>query len=129
MIVQTYISGANCIVYFNISFLALEVEPEKQETCVEENEIDRLREKLIYEELLNMRTALKARILQERHEIEKLTELLAEQMSLGKSKTPVTDRVHSPSEAEMTAMVQLNSENQLLEVTCKSSNLLSKYFS
>lgn len=63
-----------------------------------------------------MQNSLKTRILQERHEIEKLTELLAERISLGKLKVPVIDRAHSPSEAEMTAMIQLNSENQLLEV-------------
>lgn len=93
-------------------------EVEKQEEPVEENEIDRLRESLIYEELLNMQASLKTRIMQERHEIERLTEMLTERISAGKSLAPF-DRTHSPSEAEMTAMIQLVSENQLLEVIIK----------
>lgn len=63
-----------------------------------------------------MQTSLKTRISQERHEIERLNEMLAERISAGMVKAPVVDRAHSPSEAEMTAMIQLVSENQLLEV-------------
>ncbi|XP_032456820.1 ralA-binding protein 1 isoform X1 [Nasonia vitripennis] len=94
---------------------AVAVESEKVEEPVVENETDRLRESLIYEELLNMQASLKTRISQERHEIERLNEMLLERINSGKSKAPVIDRTHSPSEAEMTAMIQLVSENQLLE--------------
>ncbi|XP_058794157.1 ralA-binding protein 1 isoform X2 [Phymastichus coffea] len=80
-----------------------------------ENEVDRLRERLIHEELLNMQALLKTRISQERHEIERLHELLAERIGSGNAKLPSVDRTHSPSEAEMTAMIQLVNENQLLE--------------
>lgn len=99
---------------------AVTAEPDKQEeepAAEPENEMDRLRESLIYEELLNMQASLRTRIAQERHEIERLTELLAERISTAKPKQPaVNDRIHSPSEAEITAMIQLVNENQLLEV-------------
>ncbi|XP_076677560.1 ral interacting protein [Andrena cerasifolii] len=88
----------------NENVLATEPEPE--------NAIDKLRESLIYEELLNMQALLKSRINQERGEIKRLTEMLLER---GPEKKKPVERVHSPNEAEMTAMIQLDKENQLLE--------------
>ncbi|XP_076240852.1 ral interacting protein [Calliopsis andreniformis] len=82
------------------------VEPEP------ENAIDKLKESLIYEELLNMQALLKSRINQERCEIKRLTEMLLER---GPEKKKPIERVHSPNEAELTAMIQLVKENQLLE--------------
>ncbi|XP_029171449.1 ralA-binding protein 1 [Nylanderia fulva] len=78
----------------------------------EEDVIDKLREKLIHEELLNMQALLKSRISQERNEIKRLMEMLAER---GTEKKKPKERIHSPNEAEMTAMIQLVKENQLLE--------------
>lgn len=60
-----------------------------------------------------MQALLKSRINQERNEIKRLMEMLTER-SLEKKKPK--ERVHSPNEAEMTAMIQLVKENQLLEV-------------
>ncbi|KOC70994.1 RalA-binding protein 1 [Habropoda laboriosa] len=77
-----------------------------------EDAIDKLRESLIYEELLNMQALLKSRINQERYEIKRLLEVLSER---GPEKKKPKERVHSPNEAEMTAMIQLVKENQLLE--------------
>ncbi|CAK9795308.1 RalA-binding protein 1 [Anthophora plagiata] len=77
-----------------------------------ENIIDKLRESLIYEELLNMQALLKSRINQEKNEIKRLLEQLSER---GPEKKKPKERVHSPNEAEMTAMIQLVKENQLLE--------------
>ncbi|XP_017886470.1 ralA-binding protein 1 isoform X1 [Ceratina calcarata] len=88
----------------NENVSAVESEPE--------NAIDKLRESLIYEELLNMQALLKSRINQERHEIKRLIELLSER---GPEKIKPKERIHSPNEAEMTAMIQLIKENQLLE--------------
>ncbi|XP_053976586.1 ralA-binding protein 1 [Hylaeus volcanicus] len=88
----------------NESASAVEPEPE--------NVIDKLRESLIYEELLNMQALLKSRLNQERNEIKRLTEMLLER---GPEKKKPQERVHSPNEAEMTAMIQLVKENQLLE--------------
>lgn len=81
--------------------------------------IDKLRERLIHEELLNMQALLKSRIAQERSEIRRLTETLAERGGSGtEKKRQPKERIHSPNEAEMTAMIQLVKENQLLEVRC-----------
>ncbi|XP_076165192.1 ral interacting protein isoform X2 [Ptiloglossa arizonensis] len=77
-----------------------------------ENVIDKLKESLIFEELLNMQTLLKSRINQERNEIKRLAEILLEH---GPEKKKPLERIHSPNEAEMTAMIQLDKENQLLE--------------
>lgn len=60
-----------------------------------------------------MQSLLKLRINQERNEIKKLVELLAEK---GPEKPKPKERIHSPNEAEITAMIQLAKENQLLEV-------------
>lgn len=79
----------------------------------EEDVIDKLREKLIREELLNMQALLKSRISQERSEIKQLMETLSELGNVEKKKPK--ERIHSPNEAEMTAMIQLVKENQLLE--------------
>lgn len=76
--------------------------------------MDKLRERLIHEELLNMQALLKSRITQERNEIKRLMEMLTERGTMEKKKP--TERIHSPNEAEMTAMIQLVKENQLLEV-------------
>ncbi|KAL6262876.1 hypothetical protein P5V15_005665 [Pogonomyrmex californicus] len=78
----------------------------------EEDVIDKLRERLIHEELLNMQALLKSRISQERNEIKRLMEMLTER---GTEKKKPKERTHSPNEAEMTAMIQLVKENQLLE--------------
>lgn len=78
-----------------------------------ENTIDKLKESLIYEELLNMQALLKSRINQEKNEIKRLMEILIER---GPEKKKPKERTHSPNEAEMTAMIQLVKENQLLEV-------------
>ena len=59
--------------------------------------------------------------MQEKQEIERLSELLSERLS-SKPKVP-SDRMHSPSEAEITAMIQLVNENQLLEVSFLSFNI------
>lgn len=80
----------------------------------EENIVDKLRERLIHEELLNMQALLKSRITQERNEIKRLMEMLTERGTAEKKKP--AERIHSPNEAEMTAMIQLVKENQLLEV-------------
>ncbi|KAG7190129.1 hypothetical protein KM043_006262 [Ampulex compressa] len=77
-----------------------------------EDVIDKLRESLIYEELLNMQALLKSRITQEKNEIKRLMEMLMER---GPEKKKPKERVYSPNEAEMTAMIQLVKENQLLE--------------
>lgn len=79
----------------------------------EEDVIDKLKESLIYEELLNMQALLKSRISQEKNEIKRLMEMLTER---GLEKKKPKERIHSPNEAEMTAMIQLVKENQLLEV-------------
>lgn len=60
-----------------------------------------------------MQALLKSRINQERCEIKRLVEMLSER-DLEKKKPK--ERVHSPNEAELTAMIQLVKENQLLEV-------------
>ncbi|KYN05263.1 PREDICTED: ralA-binding protein 1 [Cyphomyrmex costatus] len=80
----------------------------------EEDVIDKLRERLIHEELLNMQALLKSRISQERNEIKRLMEMLTERSTKEEKKKP-KERIHSPNEAEMTAMIQLVKENQLLE--------------
>ncbi|XP_011860711.1 PREDICTED: ralA-binding protein 1 [Vollenhovia emeryi] len=87
---------------------------EKTNDPEEEDVIDKLREKLIHEELLNMQALLKSRINQERNEIRRLTETLSECGTKEEKKKP-KERIHSPNEAEMTAMIQLVKENQLLE--------------
>ncbi|KYN14536.1 PREDICTED: ralA-binding protein 1 [Trachymyrmex cornetzi] len=81
----------------------------------EEDVIDKLRERLIYEELLNMQALLKSRISQEKNEIKRLMEMLTEHSTKEEKKKPKEKRTHSPNEAEMTAMIQLVKENQLLE--------------
>ncbi|XP_043270189.1 ralA-binding protein 1 [Venturia canescens] len=77
-----------------------------------ENTIDKLRESLIHVELLNMQSQLKSRIAQEKSEIKRLLETIAEK---GPEKPKPKERIHSPNEAEITAMIQLGKENQLLE--------------
>ena len=73
-----------------------------------------------------MQASLRTRISQERHEIERLMELLAERAGVAKPKPPpVVERTHSPSEAERTAMIQLVNENQLLEVIISTLYLFS----
>lgn len=61
-----------------------------------------------------MQALLKSRISQERSEIKRLMEMLTERGT--EKKKPNKERIHSPNEAEMTAMIQLVKENQLLEV-------------
>lgn len=60
-----------------------------------------------------MQALLKSRINQEKNEIKRLMEILSER---GPEKKIPKERAHSPNEAEMTAMIQLIKENQLLEV-------------
>lgn len=62
-----------------------------------------------------MQALLKSRISQERNEIKRLVEMLTECSTKEEKKKP-KERIHSPNEAEMTAMIQLVKENQLLEV-------------
>lgn len=62
-----------------------------------------------------MQALLKSRINQERSEIRRLMEMLTE-CSMKEEKKKLKERIHSPNEAEMTAMIQLVKENQLLEV-------------
>lgn len=61
-----------------------------------------------------MQALLKSRINHERIEIRRLMEILMERAKEEKKKPK--ERTHSPNEAEMTAMIQLVKENQLLEV-------------
>ncbi|KAH0554597.1 ralA-binding protein 1 [Cotesia glomerata] len=86
-----------------------------EEVKEEENDnlVERLREMLIHDELSNMETVLKIRIQQERNEIKKLNDMIVENPEIVKVKDK--ERVHSPNEAEITAMIQLAKENQLLE--------------
>lgn len=94
--------------------------PKSEEVVVaedEEDQIERLRETFTYYELLNVQSLLRTRIAQERQEIEKLVEMLQSKLLTNQvlvSTEDVVDR-GSPSEAEMTAMIQLDNENQLLE--------------
>lgn len=88
---------------------------DKTNESEEEDVIDKLRERLIHEELLNMQALLKSRINQERNEIRRLMETLTERSSMKEEKKKPKERTHSPNEAEMTAMIQLVKENQLLE--------------
>lgn len=62
-----------------------------------------------------MQALLKSRISQEKNEIKRLIEMLAECSTKEEKKKP-KERTYSPNEAEMTAMTQLVKENQLLEV-------------
>ncbi|CAB0040157.1 unnamed protein product [Trichogramma brassicae] len=75
-------------------------ESENAEEPEENSELERLRESLIYEELLNIQASLKARIAQERHEIERLNIALTERMAAGITVKPTSERTCSPSEAE-----------------------------
>lgn len=70
-----------------------------------------------------MQALLKSRISQERNEIKQLMEMLTER---GSEKKKPKERTHSPNEAEMTAMIQLVKENQLLEVRVCSGCLFSR---
>lgn len=101
------------------------IESVKTEEFVEENEMERLRESLIYKEFLNLQASLKTRIMQERHEIK----ILLDRINTAKPKPQAIgiSSSHSPSEAEKTAMIQLVKENQLLEVNiiCLSFDILS----
>lgn len=45
----------------------------------------------------------------------------------GPEKKKPKERAHSPNEAEMTAMIQLVKENQLLEVFIQIYNLIYKF--
>lgn len=63
-----------------------------------------------------MQALLKSRINQERNEIRRLMEMLTERSSTKEEKKKPKERTYSPNEAEMTAMIQLVKENQLLEV-------------
>ncbi|XP_014598244.1 PREDICTED: ralA-binding protein 1 [Polistes canadensis] len=81
-----------------------------------EDAVAKLRENLIYEELLDMQALLKSRITQEQGEIKRLKEMLLMLTTREPDKKPKPkERVHSPNEAEITAMIQLAKENQLLE--------------
>lgn len=73
-----------------------------------------------------MQALLKSRISQERNEIKRLMEMLTECSTKEEKKKP-KERTYSPNEAEMTAMIQLVKENQLLEV-CSSIPAFLFYF-
>ena len=83
------------------------------EPIVEENPLDKLRESLIYEELLHMKASLRARLIQEKNEIARLLEMIAER---GVKETKPRDKMHTPNDLDVAAIVKLTSENQLLEV-------------
>ncbi|XP_011297136.1 nucleolar complex protein 3 homolog [Fopius arisanus] len=88
------------------------IDPQISEATTEQVSLEKVRESLIYGELLNTETSLRTRIQQEKNEIKKLLNILAEK---GPEKPISRDRTHSPNEAEMTVMIQLSKENQLLE--------------
>ncbi|KAK0162398.1 hypothetical protein PV327_006178 [Microctonus hyperodae] len=79
-----------------------------------DNSMEWLRESLIHEELINMETLLRTRISQEKNEAMRLMKMLIE-MEPDIPKVKEQERIHSPNEAELTAMIQLVKENQLLE--------------
>ncbi|XP_015119164.1 ralA-binding protein 1 [Diachasma alloeum] len=85
---------------------------EIQQAPIEELSMEKVRESLIYEELLNTEALLRTRIMQEKKEIKKLMDMLAEK---GPEQMISKERAYSPNEAEITAMIQLSKENQLLE--------------
>lgn len=72
-----------------------------------------------------MQALLKSRISQERNEIKRLIEMLAKQNT--KEEKKPKERIHSPNEAEMTAMTQLVKENQLLEVRFSTPAFLALF--
>ncbi|XP_012287715.1 ralA-binding protein 1 [Orussus abietinus] len=84
----------------------------KEDTPEEDDPTEKLREILIYRELVKMQESMKMRIVQEKNEIRRLVDALAEK---GPEKYEPQERVHSPNDAEITAMILLNKENQLLE--------------
>lgn len=93
----------------------LEVVPDDEEKITDtvDDSVEKIRENLIHGELLNMECLLRTRINQEKNEIKKLVGMIDE---LGPEKPKPKERIHSPNEAELTAMIQLAKENQLLEV-------------
>lgn len=95
---------------------------------IAENPLDKLRENLIHEELLSMKTSLKTRLIQEKLEIERLLEMIADR---GSKETKSRDKNHTPNDLDVAAIIQLTSENQLLEVKfCHSFqfNKINNYF-
>lgn len=85
---------------------------EKVPEPIAENPLDKLRENLIHEELLSMKTSLKTRLIQEKLEIERLLEMIADR---GSKETKSRDKNHTPNDLDVAAIIQLTSENQLLE--------------
>lgn len=73
--------------------------------------LEKLKETLVYKELLTLQSVLRAQILCERTEINKLKEKLSECNQAEKKRRP-----HTPNDMEKATMIQLLSENQLLEV-------------
>ena len=81
---------------------------------IAENPLDKIRESMIYEELLSMKASLKAKIIQERNEIERLEEIIAER---GSKESKSREKIHTtPNDLDLAAIIQLTGENQLLEV-------------
>ncbi|XP_051156409.1 ralA-binding protein 1 isoform X1 [Leptopilina boulardi] len=102
----------------SISQVNVTQECSKSETNVQvpepvvENPLDKLRESLIHEELLNMKTSLKTRLIQEKLEIERLLEMIADRES---KEIKLRDKNHTPNDLDVAAIIQITSENQLLE--------------
>ncbi|XP_034948466.1 ralA-binding protein 1 [Chelonus insularis] len=91
----------------------IKAEESENKPLEKEDSMERLRESLIYEELINMEALLRTRIMQEKNEIKRLNDLIFEKGS--ETLRPKETRIYSPNEAEITAMIQLAKENQLLE--------------
>ncbi|KAF7991415.1 hypothetical protein HCN44_002977 [Aphidius gifuensis] len=79
---------------------------------VNDDSVELIKESLIHEELLNMESMLRTKIIQEKNEIKKLVDKINK---VGPDISKPIERLHSPNEAEITAMIQLAKENQLLE--------------
>lgn len=60
-----------------------------------------------------MKTSLKTRLIQEKLEIERLLEMIADRES---KEIKLRDKNHTPNDLDVAAIIQITSENQLLEV-------------
>lgn len=78
----------------------------------DDDSVELIKQSLIHEELLNLENMLRNKIIQEKNEIKKLVDKISQ---VGPDNVKPIERLHSPNEAEITAMIQLAKENQLLE--------------
>ncbi|XP_033220376.1 ralA-binding protein 1 [Belonocnema kinseyi] len=85
---------------------------EKVSEPIVENPLDKIRESMIYEELLDMKASLTAKLIQEKNEVERLEEMIAER---GSKETKSRDKSHTPNDLDLAAIIQLTDENLLLE--------------